>query len=153
MYDRFHEYNTKDPRDTLRRVQVVPELCEWVNTQTAEQLFAAMCKNNYFLNMLAPSGRTCLMRKIIHHYNIAQNKNMEDSIRKVVSPSDQSTLNGYGQIVLGKFFLLLYLTMTSNFVMYCKVTFSCTVCEGTPPQSLNDSERFSFNITQTDQVH
>ncbi len=47
LYDRFHEYNTKDPRDALRRVQVVPELCGWVNTQTAEQLFAAMRKNNY----------------------------------------------------------------------------------------------------------
>ncbi len=47
------------------------------------------------------------MRNIIHHYNTAQNKNMEDSIRKVVSPSDQLTLNGYGQIVLGKFFFVI----------------------------------------------
>ncbi|XP_026060080.1 uncharacterized protein LOC113044317 isoform X3 [Carassius auratus] len=124
LYDRFHEFNTKDPRDALRRIQVVPELCGWVNTQTAEQLFGSMRKNNYFLNMLTPSGHTFLMRNIIHHYNTAQNKNMEDSLRKIVSPSDQLTFNGYGQIVLG-----------------------------TPPQSLNDSERHTCDITQIDQVH
>ncbi|XP_042598756.1 uncharacterized protein LOC109080447 isoform X3 [Cyprinus carpio] len=59
-----------------------------------------------------------------YHYNTAQNKNMEDSLRKIVSPSYQLTFNGYGQIVLG-----------------------------TPPQSLNDSERHTCDITQIDQVH
>ncbi|XDV21834.1 hypothetical protein PO909_026854 [Leuciscus waleckii] len=114
LYDRFHEFNTKDPRDALRRVQVVPELCGWVNTQIAEQLFAAMRKNNSFLNMLTPSGHTFLMRNIIHHYYTAQNKNMEDSLKKVVSPSDQLTFNDYGQIVLGKFFYYYYFVTSYN---------------------------------------
>lgn len=87
LYDRFHEFNTKDPRDALSRVQVVPELCGWVNTQTAEQLFAAMRKNNYFLNMLTPSGHTFLMRNIIHHYNTAQNKNISVNLQWLWSDS------------------------------------------------------------------
>lgn len=43
--------------------------------------------------------------------------------------------------------------MTSNFVTYCKMAFSCAVCEGTPPQSLTDSERLSCDITQIGPVH
>ncbi|XP_063073545.1 uncharacterized protein LOC134464029 [Engraulis encrasicolus] len=33
LYDRFHERNTKDPRDSLRKVELVPELLGWVNSQ------------------------------------------------------------------------------------------------------------------------
>lgn len=29
LYDRFHGCNTKDPKDVLRRVDLVPELSEW----------------------------------------------------------------------------------------------------------------------------
>ncbi|CAI5686400.1 unnamed protein product [Oreochromis niloticus] len=31
LYDRFHEGNTKDPKDILRRIQLVPELKGWLN--------------------------------------------------------------------------------------------------------------------------
>ncbi|KAK0131592.1 hypothetical protein N1851_033697 [Merluccius polli] len=44
LYDRFHESNTKDPRDSLRKVELVPELRGWVNSQCAEQLFSGMRK-------------------------------------------------------------------------------------------------------------
>lgn len=76
LYDRFHECNTKDPKDVLRRVDLVPELSGWVNTQTAEQLFAHMHKNNYFMNMLTPSAHVFLIRNIIHHYNKSQNESV-----------------------------------------------------------------------------
>ena len=55
LYDRFHEDNTKDPRDGLRKLRLVPQLAGKVNSQVAEQLFAKMKKNNYFLNMALPS--------------------------------------------------------------------------------------------------
>lgn len=56
LYDLFHEKNTKDARNALRKIQIVPELAGWVNSQCAEQLFSDMRKNNYFLNTLTPSG-------------------------------------------------------------------------------------------------
>lgn len=33
LYDIFHERNTKDARDALRRIGLVPELAGWVNLQ------------------------------------------------------------------------------------------------------------------------
>ena len=69
LYDTFHQQNTKDDRDALRLIKLVPELCGWVNSQVAEQLFADMKKNNYFMNMLSPTSHVFLMRNILHHRN------------------------------------------------------------------------------------
>lgn len=69
LYDRFHENNTKDPRDALRKIELVPELRGWVNSQCAEQLFAGMRKNNSFLNMMSPTNHIFLMRNILHIHN------------------------------------------------------------------------------------
>ncbi|XP_077077485.1 uncharacterized protein LOC143730820 [Siphateles boraxobius] len=101
LYDRFHECNTKDPKDVLRRVDLVPQLSGWLNTQTAEQLFACMRKNNYFMNMLTPSANVFLMRNIIHLYNKSQNESVKENLRKIVSPNDQLTLNDNGQVIVG----------------------------------------------------
>ncbi|XP_070404091.1 uncharacterized protein [Nothobranchius furzeri] len=69
LYDKFHEANTKDPHDILRKIGLVPELQGSVNSQVAEQLFAEMRKNNYFLNRMAPSTHIFLMRNLIEHRN------------------------------------------------------------------------------------
>ncbi|KAK0155944.1 HMG domain-containing protein 3 [Merluccius polli] len=58
LYDRFHEANIKDKKDVLRKIELVPELCGWVNSQCAEQLFSGMRKNNHFLNMMTSSSHT-----------------------------------------------------------------------------------------------
>ncbi|XP_054596456.1 uncharacterized protein [Nothobranchius furzeri] len=99
LYDVFHEKNTKDPRDILRRIALVPELAGWVNSQCAEQLFADMRKNNYFLNTLTPSEHIFMMRNILHHYNTQCNNKTEESIKKVVS-EDVLQLDHNGQIVM-----------------------------------------------------
>ena len=39
LYDRLHEANTKDDRDQLRRIHLVPELAGHLNSQVAEQFF------------------------------------------------------------------------------------------------------------------
>ncbi len=54
LYDTFHQYNTKDETDALRTIGLVPELCGWLNSQIAEQLFSDMRKNNYFMNSFSP---------------------------------------------------------------------------------------------------
>lgn len=47
LYDKFHEANTKDPKEVLRRINLVPELQGSLNSQVAEQLFSTLQKNNY----------------------------------------------------------------------------------------------------------
>jgi len=61
LYDTFHERNTKNPKDILRRLGLVPELAGRINSQVAEQLFSIMKKNNYFMNMLSPSEHVFTM--------------------------------------------------------------------------------------------
>ncbi|XP_016407530.1 uncharacterized protein LOC107739835 [Sinocyclocheilus rhinocerous] len=100
LYDLFHEKNTKDARDALCNVQIVPELAGWVNSQCAEQLFSDMRKNNYFLNTLTPSGHIFLMRNILQHYNTKRNKKIEDGIRKIVPQNSQLRLDENGQIIM-----------------------------------------------------
>lgn len=106
LYDVFHERNTKDPRDILRRIALVPELAGWVNSQCAEQLFADMRKNNYFLNTHTPSEHIFMMRNILHHYNTKCNNKTEASIRKVVGKDVHLQLDHNGQIVMGNIICL-----------------------------------------------
>ncbi|XP_048015441.1 uncharacterized protein LOC125247933 [Megalobrama amblycephala] len=82
LYDRFHEDNTKDARDSLRKLRLVPQLAGKVNSQVVEQLFAKLKKNNYFLNMALLSTHVFLMRNIIHHYNIRKNEERLDHMKK-----------------------------------------------------------------------
>ena len=67
LYDKFHQSNTKDPKDVLRRIYIA---------QVAEQLLSCMRKNNYFLNNMGPSAHIFLMRNIIEHRNHNQNENL-----------------------------------------------------------------------------
>lgn len=102
LYDKFHEYNTKDDRDALRKLGLVPQLAGKVNSQVAEQLFARMKKNNYFLNMTLPSTHLFLMRNIIHHDNMNKNKLRLERIKKAFGGKDVA-MNCHSQAVLGNF--------------------------------------------------
>lgn len=109
LYDVFHERNTKDPRDALRKIALVPELAGWVNSQCAEQLFANTRKNNYFMNTLKPSGYIFMMRNILHHHNTKCNKTTKASIQKIVGEAVHLQLDNNGQIVMGKIIIFLFL--------------------------------------------
>ena len=98
LYDRFHEDNTKDKSDVLRKIELSPEICGWVNSQTAEQLFSGMRQNNHFLNMMTPSSHVFLMRNILHHYNQNKNAATMDKLKRTFG--QEVTLNSYGQAVL-----------------------------------------------------
>lgn len=95
----FHEQNTKDPRDALRRTALVPELAGWVNSQCAEQLFVNMKKNDYFMNTLTPTDHIFMMQNILHHYITKCNN---ASIQKMEGKVVQLQLDHNGQIVMGK---------------------------------------------------
>uniref|UniRef100_A0A9J7Y4U2 SAP domain-containing protein n=1 Tax=Cyprinus carpio carpio TaxID=630221 RepID=A0A9J7Y4U2_CYPCA len=99
LYDRFHEANTKDSKDVLRKLTLVPQLAGKVNSQVAEQLFAKMKKNNYFLNMSLPSTHLFQMRNIIHHYNEKKNNKLLERLKKTFG--GMMVKNVYGQAVFG----------------------------------------------------
>lgn len=106
LYDRFHEDNTKDPRDVLRKLCTVPQLAGKVNSQVAEQLFSRMKKNNYFLNMALPSTHLFLMRNIIHHHNTYRNEQRLGNIKRAFG--NDVTMNRHSQAVLGNFLFFLF---------------------------------------------
>ncbi|XP_057187756.1 uncharacterized protein carm1l isoform X1 [Triplophysa rosa] len=152
LYDRFHEYNTKD---ALRRIHVVPELSGWLNTQTAEQLFAGMRKKNYFMNVLTPSAHIFLMRNIIHHYNKLQNECVIEKFRKNVSPDDQFTFNDNGQVIIGNLFCLNMLFVCVNSLIFLQEHYLLYIMhqllfysKGTPPQSVKIYDRPAENQKQ-----
>ncbi|KAG1940192.1 hypothetical protein F2P79_016907 [Pimephales promelas] len=97
LYDTFHEGNTKDPKDILRRIKMVPELAGRINSQVAEQLFSTMKKNNYYMNMLSPSAHVFMMRNVIHNYNQRKNEKIKEELKKLVTPEIQLCLNEHGQ--------------------------------------------------------
>ncbi|CAI5669792.1 unnamed protein product [Oreochromis niloticus] len=101
LYDRFHEGNTKDPKDILRRIQLVPELKGWLNSQVVEQFFANMRKSNYFLSNMSPSTHVFLMRNITHHYNTVTNKKLlERQLRHGRLGKINISLSALGQAVV-----------------------------------------------------
>ena len=50
LSDVFHQGNSKDERDVLRRVELVPEMAARINSQCAEQLFSGMMGKKQLLS-------------------------------------------------------------------------------------------------------
>lgn len=86
-YDTFHEANTKEPHDCLRKTGLVPELHDWVNSQKAEEFLSKMRKNSSFLNMMTPGSHVLITGCIIHHHNNKVNKRTLTDLRKIL-PGD-----------------------------------------------------------------
>uniref|UniRef100_A0A1A8MZX4 SAP domain-containing protein n=1 Tax=Nothobranchius pienaari TaxID=704102 RepID=A0A1A8MZX4_9TELE len=80
LRDNFHQSNNKQNSDILRHIEIVPELAETLSSQCAEQLFADMRKNNYFLNRLTLSAHMFLQRNIMHNYNVRKNTRAKEYI-------------------------------------------------------------------------
>lgn len=99
LYDKFHEGNTKDDRDALRKLGLVPQLAGRIHSQVAEHLFSRMKKNNYFLNMSLPSTHLFLMRNIIHHSNTNKNNQSLEKLKKTFRGVHLS-LNSNSQAIL-----------------------------------------------------
>jgi len=102
LSDVFHQNNSKDPRDSLRKIGLVPELAGKINSQRAEQLFSDMKKKNYFLNMMKPSSHIFLARNILHHKNVARNNTVVKQLRKCIDDDTELQFDCNGKIILGK---------------------------------------------------
>lgn len=109
LYDKFHERNSKDARDALRKIGLVPELAGRVNTQAAEQLFSGMRKNNYFFNVMSPTVHVFLVRNMLHILNEEKNNAMQGKIHKALGRSVKITSDCIGRLVVGR-----CLTCSSN---------------------------------------
>lgn len=145
LYDKFHEANTRDPQEVLRRINLVPELQGSLNSQVAEQLFSTMQKNNYYLNNMAPSTHIFFMRNLIHHRNNNTNARlMEQQLKRGLEFHNLQdiTLNEFGQAVLGNYQVRkMYLVICQFFCLI--LSFQCLrtttlwkVCRASTPTSL-----------------
>lgn len=72
LFDSFHEDNSKDPKDLLRRVSFVPQL-EGVNTEVAEHLNSKRNKDNYFTSLMTPHNNLFIHRLSVHFMNTGIN--------------------------------------------------------------------------------
>lgn len=73
LYDKFHQGNTKREYEILRRIQFVPELNGYMNTQSAEQRPALLAKK-HFLDAMSPSRHITLSKAILLYSNYLLNK-------------------------------------------------------------------------------
>ena len=97
LYDRFHEKNSSDRYEILRRVTFVKELCGRVNTQTEEQLHSQEVKNNYFLNMMKSTNHLFLFRSIIDRRNEQINSSQRQLMSKKLG-CDEFILDQLGRL-------------------------------------------------------
>ncbi|XP_053289770.1 uncharacterized protein LOC128450385, partial [Pleuronectes platessa] len=100
LNDVFHQGNSKDQCEVLRKLELVPELAGLINSQCAEQLFSGMRKNNYFLNQTTPSTHIFLQRNILHHYNMARNQTIKNQYSKIVPLDVSLQFDTHGRVVL-----------------------------------------------------
>ncbi|KAK0156639.1 hypothetical protein N1851_000114 [Merluccius polli] len=100
LNDVFHQGNSKDQSEVLRKLELVPELAGLINSQCAEQLFSGMRKNNYFLNLTTPSTHIFLQRNILHHYNMTRNQKIKNQYSKIVPPDVAMQCDSHGRVVL-----------------------------------------------------
>lgn len=83
LFDAFHQDNSKDPRDLLRRVCFVPQL-EGVNTEVAEQLNFKRNKDNYFTSMMSPHNNLFVHRLSVNFLNNSLNQKIVNRHSKEV---------------------------------------------------------------------
>jgi len=83
LFDSFHEDNSKDPQDLLRRVSFVPQL-EGVNTEVAEQLNFQINKDNYFNSLMTPHNNLFVHRLSVHFLNTNLNNKVVERHTKEV---------------------------------------------------------------------
>lgn len=100
LCDKLHEGNSKDAKDMLRRIELVPELAGPLNSQVVEQFFSEMRKNNYFLSNMSPSAHVFLVRNIVHHYNEKKERQTIAKLKSNVS-NVGITLDTLGRVVAG----------------------------------------------------
>ena len=82
LFDKFHQYNTEQEKEMLRRTSMVKEL-DGVVTETEEQLNSFLSKSIYFLDMLSPIHHYQMIKNILAVRNKVKNRNILQSLEKI----------------------------------------------------------------------
>ncbi|CAC5385991.1 unnamed protein product [Mytilus coruscus] len=85
LFDWFHEDNTKDVKEILRKVSLVEGLVSVTNSQLVEQLFNSMRKDLYFLNRKSPGVHVLICRLMLQFHNEKSN----NFIKKLQIPAQE----------------------------------------------------------------
>ena len=75
LYDRFHEGNTKQPKEVLRRCGLVKELND-VNSETAEQVNKFITQSVPFLSLFLPAHHIQIIKSMLATRNYKKNNNI-----------------------------------------------------------------------------
>ena len=73
LYDWFHQFNTKKPKEVLRKCSLVQEIAGLIDTQAVEQLFSTSKRDIYFINSYSPTKHLFVFRLMCHLRNEAKN--------------------------------------------------------------------------------
>ena len=81
LFDVFHQSNTKNDKEVLRRIGCVKELKGIVNSQAAEQLHRSFNKDKHFLNQMTPVNHIFMFRSVIELHNKEKNIKICEKLR------------------------------------------------------------------------
>ncbi|XP_052106595.1 uncharacterized protein LOC127739061 [Mytilus californianus] len=96
LFDWFHEDNTKDVKEILRKVSLVEGLGSFTNSQVVEQFFNSMRRDLYFLNEMSPAVHVFICRLMLQFHNEKSNNLIKKQQSKLF-PTEMS-LNQLGQL-------------------------------------------------------
>lgn len=85
LFDPFHEKNSTDPADRLRRVSCVRQLAGRANLETAEHLNNRRNRDNYFTTSLSPHNSVFIERLVTHFSNTKVNARILHNHRRQVT--------------------------------------------------------------------
>ena len=74
LYDGFHQGNTKQPKEYVRRIGQIEELAGLINTETAEQVNSFLKDSLYFVDCMAPVHHVLMVKSMIGLRNMTINK-------------------------------------------------------------------------------
>ena len=100
LFDRFHETNTKQREEILRRITFVKELNGLINSQRDEQLHSSCRYDSRFFNNMKAVNHIFLFRSIIDSRNEKIN---EEKVSRIEALSHQKPCKDFlGRIILSK---------------------------------------------------
>lgn len=82
LFDTFHEGNTTQRKEVLRRTKFVPQLSGLINTQAEEQLYSAYTRDCYFMDRMSSTNHIFILRSNLDIRNERLNNRAEAKIRK-----------------------------------------------------------------------
>lgn len=92
LSDRFHERNSSNRADILRRATLSPELNGVVNTEAEEQIHRSLNCLNYSLNNMKPVNHMFIMRLKIHLSNEDRNSAFKMMLERTFSAHAGATI-------------------------------------------------------------